>query len=220
MPQIDRNLLARTQELARQFDLAIARLASAASIDLRIFFTMAHGYITDRIAQSVELFANPNALMRLNDCFATEYLKAINGQPHADWQRAFRVCRAESSAVQSGFVGLFFIGPVAAEACGASMASVHIKRDLRDALGKVKDVDAQDYGNVLIFVTEGNLYAESQLRGRGLGAAAFCVGQLFVTRLNLNVKQWRNDVYQAAYGKPVPDPSAEFADAYRRTVRR
>jgi hypothetical protein len=216
MPKIDLALLNRTRDLARQFDAAIARLAGTPSIDLRIFFTMAHGYITARIAQCVELFNNPNALMRLNECFATEYLRAINGKPHADWIRAFRVCRAESDAVQSGFVGLVFVGPFATEACGACMASVHIKRDLRDALGKVRDVDPQDYGNVLIFVTEGNLYAESELRGRGLGAAAFVVGQLFVKKLNLNVKQWRNDVYVAAYGKQVPDPSEKFAAAYRR----
>ena len=216
MPQIDQTLLTRTQDLALQFDRAIVRLASATSVDLRIFFTMAHGYITNGIAQCVELFANPNALMRLNDCFATEYLKAINGKPHADWIRAFRVCRAESNAVQSGFVGLVFIGPIATEACGACMANVHIKRDLRDALTKVRDVDPQDYGNILILVLEGNLYAEAQLRGRALGAAAFSVGQQFVKYLNLNVKQWRNDVYVAAYGKPVPDPSETFAAAYRR----
>jgi hypothetical protein len=216
MPQIDRTLLARTEELERKFDLAIAKLANTSALDLRIFFTMAHGYITGRIAQCVELFCNPNALMRLNDYFASEYLRAINGAPHADWNRAFRVCQAESSAVESGFVGLFFVGPIAAEACGACMASVHIKRDLRDALAKVRDVDAQDYGNVLIFVTEGNLYAESQLRGRPLGAAVFGLSQLFVNRLNLNVKKWRNDVYKGAYGKAVPDPSNAFATAYRR----
>ena len=215
MPEIDKKLLARTQDLARQFDLAIAKLADSSSIDLRIFFTMAHGYITDRIAQCASLFDSPNALMRLNDSFATEYLRALNGHPHADWSRAFRVCRAESNAVESGFVGLIFVGPVAAEACGACMANVHIKRDLRDALGKVKDVDPQDYGNMLVLVSEGNLYAESQLRDRVLGTAAFLIGQLFVTQLNLNVKQWRNDVYMSAYGKTVPDPTPAFAAAYR-----
>jgi hypothetical protein len=218
VPEVDQNLLVRTQQLSRQFDVAIAKLASSASIDLRIFFTMAHGYITGRIAKCVDLFTNPNALMRLNECFATEYLKAINGKPHVDWMRAFRVCGSESSAVQSGFIGLFFLGPIATEACAACMASVHIKRDLRDALVKVKNVDAQDYGNVLIFVMEGNLYAESQLRGPALGSAAFGIGQLSVNLLNLNVKQWRNDVYQKAYGRAVPEPSEEFGAAYRRAV--
>jgi hypothetical protein len=216
MAQIDGALLARTKELDRLFDRAIVKLAGDSALDLRIFFTMAHGYITANIARCIGLFNNPNALMRLNDCFASEYLKAVNGAPHNDWNRAFRVCRAESDAVLSGFIGLLFVGPVAAEACGACMASVHIKRDLKDALAKVRDVDPQDYGNVLIFVMEGNLYAESQLRGRTLGAAAFSVGQLFIKRLNLDVKQWRNDVYKQAYGKDVPEPSAAFATSYRR----
>jgi hypothetical protein len=176
---------------------------------------MAHGYITGRIARCVGLFNNPNAIMRLNDCFASEYLKAVNGAPHTDWERAFRVCRGDSNAVESGFVGLLFMGPIAAEHCGACMAAVHIKRDLRDALGKVRDVDAQDYGNVLIFVTEANLYAETQLRGRALGAATILVSLPFIQKLNLDVKQWRNDVYQRAYGKPVPNPSSGFAAAYR-----
>jgi hypothetical protein len=69
--------------------------------DLRIFFTFAHGYITKKIGRHVELFANPNALMRLNDSFATTYLNAMNGAPHNDWQRAFRVCRGEEDAVRS-----------------------------------------------------------------------------------------------------------------------
>lgn len=211
----DAQLLKRTEELDAQFDRAIAKLATGPAIDLRIFFTMAHGYITGRIAECVRLFTNPNAIMRLNDSFASEYLKAVNGAPHLDWQRAFRVCQAESKAIEEGFVGRMFLGPVAAEACGACMASVHIKRDLRDALRKVRDVDAQDYGNVLVFVTEGNLYAESQLRGRALGAAALCISQFFVDSLNLDVKQWRNEVYQTSYDKPVPDPSDAFVGAYR-----
>lgn len=214
MPDIDPRLLKRTQELDSQFDLAIARLASSETIDLRIFFTMAHGYITARIAECVRLFSNPNAIMRLNDSFASEYLRAVNGAPHADWLRAFRVCRAESNAIEEGFVGRVFLGPVAAEACGACMANVHIKRDLRNALVKVRDVDAQDYGNVLIFVTEGNLHAETRLRGRALGAAALAGGQVLVKLLNLDVKQWRNDVYEESYRKPVPDPSEEFSRAY------
>ena len=48
-------------------------------------------------------------------------------------------------------------------------AKVHISQDLRDALIQVKDVDSQDYGNILVFVLEGHLYAEvkSQLNHAG-----------------------------------------------------
>jgi len=177
---------------------------------------MAHGYITGKIGQNIELFANPNALMRLNDSFATTYLRALNGAAHLDWQRAFRVCKAESDAISSGFIGLIFVGPVAAESCGACMANVHINRDLRDALLKVRDVDAQDYGNILVFVLEANLYAECELRGQAFGSAAIMISQLFVKRLNLDVKQWRNKVFQDCYKKQVPDPSKAFIDAYHK----
>ena len=86
---IDKKLVKRTEDLKEQFDKAIVKLAHSSSLDLRIFFTMAHGYITGKIGQHVELFAKPNALMRLNDEFATTYLRAINGVPHAHWKRAF-----------------------------------------------------------------------------------------------------------------------------------
>lgn len=219
MTAFDRTLLDRTKSLERQFDYAIAKLADS-SLDLRIFFTMAHGYITGKIARHIELFTNPNALMRLNDSFATTYLNALNGGAHNDWQRAFRVCNAESKAVTSGFIGLIFMGPVAAESCGACMANVHINRDLRDALRKIRDVDAQDYGNILIFVQEGNLYAECQLRGRALGSAVVTISQLFVTKLNLDVKQWRNNVFQDCYNKQVPDPSKAFVAAFHKAEGR
>jgi hypothetical protein len=214
---IDRKLLDRTRILESQFYQAIGRLANS-SLDLRIFFTMAHGYITGRIGQHIDLFANPNALMRLNDSFTTTYLSALNGMAHSDWQKAFRICKAESEAVRSGPVGLIFVGPAAAESCAACMAKVHIYRDLRDALIKVRDVDPQDYGNVLIFVEEGNLYAECQLRGQVLGSAAVMLSKLIggVAKLNLDVKQWRNKVFQDCYKKEVPDPSPSFAAAYRK----
>ncbi len=215
MGSIDQTLLTRTKQLDTLFDRAIGRLAAGPVVDLRIFFTMAHGFITRQIGKHIDLFASPNPLMRLNDSFATTYLKALDGAPHNDWQRAFRVCKAERDAMASGFIGQIFLSPVVTEACGACMAHVHITRDLRDALKSVPGVDPQDYGNVLIFVEDGNVYAETQLRGRTIGAAAVVVGQLFAKRLNLDVKQWRNDVYRDCYGKDVPDPSSAFASAYR-----
>jgi hypothetical protein len=220
MTSIDPHLLARTKSLENQFDTAIGRLGSNSELDLRIFFTMAHGYITGKIGRHVELFTNPNALMRLNESFATAYLHALNGVAHGPWARAFSICKGESKAVTSGFVGLIFIGPVAAEVCGACMASVHINHDLRHALMKVRDVDAQDYGNILIFVEEGNLYAESQLRGQALGSAATIMGHLFANRLNLDVREWRNKVFQDCYNKSVPDPSDRFVAAYHKRERR
>jgi hypothetical protein len=216
MAAFDQSLLDRTNALGSSFDAAAMRLASP-PIDLRCFFTFAHGFITKNIAKYVDLFTNPNALMRLNDCFATTYLNAINGSPHNDWQRAFRVCKGEQDAVRSGFVGLIFIGPIAFESCGACMANVHIKRDLRDALNKVTDVDPQDYGNILIFVMRGNLYAETRIRGVAKGALMVMTSLPFAPRLNLDVKAWRNQVFQDCYRKPVPEPSDTFvAEVNRR----
>lgn len=218
MPSIDRALLNRTRMLGTLFDGAVARLAGP-PIDLRVFFTLAHGFITKKIAEHIDLFASPNTLMRLNDSFATTYLGAINGAPHHDWQRAFKVCKGELDAVRSGFVGLIFIGPIAFESCGACMASVHIKRDLRDALRKVSNVDAQDYGNILVFVMRGNLYAEAKIRGAAGGALMVMTSLPFAPKLNLDVKAWRNQVFQECYGKSVPEPSKAFVDALNRRDR-
>jgi hypothetical protein len=215
MAEIDQQLLARTKSLGDSFD-AVARKLAGPPVDLRIFFTFAHGYITKKIAKHIGLFNNPNALMRLNDSFATTYLNALNGAPHDGWQRAFRVCKAEQDAVRSGFVGLIFMGPIAYETCGACMANIHIKRDLRDALKKVMDVDAQDYGNILVFVMEGNIYAETMIRGAAKGALMVMTSVPFAAKLNLDVKAWRNQVFQDCYGKPVPAPSDAFIAAYHK----
>jgi hypothetical protein len=209
MADIDQSLVARTNALVNRFNVAIARLAGP-PVDLRVFFTFAHCYITKKIAQHIDLFANPNSLMRLNEIFATTYLNAIEGAPHADWQKAFNVCRGEQDAVRSGFIGLIFIGPVAFEGCGACMANVHINRDLKDALTQITDVDAQDYGNILIFVMRGNIYAETKIRGQAKGALMIMTSLPFAGKLNLDVKAWRNKVFKDCYGKDVPQPSDDF----------
>ena len=67
--------------------------------------------------------------------------------------------------MNEGFVEKFMIGPVSYQTCGACMAKIHITRDLKDALTKVQGVDAQDYGNVLVFVLEGQIYAEKMIFG-------------------------------------------------------
>jgi hypothetical protein len=215
MATIDQALLDRTKLLCSQFDSAVSKL-SGPPLDLRVFFTLAHRYITKKILKHIDFFANPNALMRLNDCFASTYLKAINGEPHADWQKAFQVCNGERAAVRSGFIAAIFLGPVVFESCGACMANVHIKRDLRDALTQVRDVDPQDYGNVLIFVMRGNLYAEAKIRGTARGALMVMTSLPFATKLNLDVKTWRNQVFQDIYGVSVPEPSDSFVTQVNR----
>jgi hypothetical protein len=215
MADIDSKLLATTQDLGRQFDEAAKRLAGP-PVDLRIFFTFAHGFITKKIGKHIDLFRAPNPLMRLNESFATTYLANLRGPPNANWEKAFKVCRGEMDAMRSGLAGTLALGATAYEVCGACMANIHINVDLKNALDHVRDVDAQDYGNVLIFVQLGNFYAEKQIRGAMGAALMIMTATPFQQWLKLDVKQWRNSVYEKSYGlKPgsVPDPEPAFTRA-------
>jgi hypothetical protein len=46
------------------------------------------------------------------------------------------------------------------------------------------------------------------------------VGALFVTKLNLDVKAWRNKVFEDCYKKTVPNPTQAFAAAYHKAEGR
>jgi hypothetical protein len=215
----DESLLKRTDELITMFDLAINKLKK--DDDLRLFFTYAHGYITKKIRKHIDLFAAPNPLMRLNDSFASTYLNAINGTPHTGWQDAFKHCatldETQVSTTPSGAPGPYVpVNLLAMEECGMCMAEVHINRDLKDALRAVKGVNAQDYGNVLIFVTEGNLFAEVQTRGQAVGSLAFMGSSFVGGKMNMSAKIWRNQVFKEVYGQDVPDPSPAFVAAYHK----
>lgn len=215
---VEQSLLNQTDGLIKRFDAAIAILKSAG--DIRVFFTFAHAYITKKIRKHIGLFAAPNALLRLNESFATTFLQAIEGAPHTGWQRAFRVCSGLSTAATEGFVEYVALAPISFEVCGACMAKIHITRDLKDALTAVKGVDAQDYGNVLIFVMEGNLFAEVQIRGRARGALMVMTSMPIANKMNLDAKLWRNQVFTDVYGKTVPEPSATFVSAYHKAEGR
>jgi hypothetical protein len=220
---VDDRLLARTKELTRMFDAAENRLALNG--DLRVFFTRSHGYITKKIGVHINLFKNPNSLMRLNDSFATTYLAAINGAPHHGWQQAFGICKAlDDNAVRAkGLFNTIIMFPYAVtapEECAGCMAKVHISQDLRNALIKVRDVDVEDYANILVFVIEGHLYAEVKLRGQILASAAFMVSVPFMDWLNTNAKLWRNEAFEQVYKKKVPDPSPAFIAAYHKAEHR
>jgi hypothetical protein len=223
---VDSALLKQTSALVNRFDAAIARLtytslksvATGHKGDLRLLFTHAHAYITRSIRKHIGLFAAPNPLMRLNALFATTFLNALEGAPDAAWQYVFKVC---AGAGVAAFPGLIATPAGAAQAlvdyeeCAMCMASVHIKRDLRDALRKVRDVNAQDYGNVLVFVQEGFLHGETQIRGSILGNGEVWVGKAFEP-LGVSAKKWRNDVFKEVYGINVPEPSRAFVTAYQK----
>lgn len=213
---IDQKLLDRTDALVSMFDAAIMSLSNP--LDLRIFFTFAHSYITRKIRKHIALFSAPNPLLQLNDNFATTFLKAINGAPDVGWQRAFRVCSGLRTTQQEGFMEAIFLAPISFETCGACMASIHINQDLRNALINVNGVDAQDYGNVLIFVSEGFLFAEVQIRGRARGALmVFTSGPFMqIKRLDMSAKLWRNKVFKEVYQQEVPEPSTTFIDSYHK----
>jgi hypothetical protein len=100
------------------------------------------------------------------------------------------------------------------------MAKIHIMRDLKDALTAVKGVNAQDYGNVLIFVMEGNLFAEVQIRGQARGALMVMTSMPIAHKMNLDAKLWRNQVFKEVYGQDVPEPDATFVSAYHKAEGR
>lgn len=223
MAIVDNKLLARTKQLDVTFNSVAHRLAMNG--DLRVFFTRSHGYITKKIAKHIDLFENPNSLMRLNEAFATVYLSAINGSPHQGWREAFRICEAlDKNAIHAkGLLDSIILWPYAVtalEKCAGCMAKVHISQDLRNALIQVKDVDSQDYGNILVFVIEGHLYAEVKSRGQIGGAFQFMISIPVMEWLKTNAKIWRNQVFEQVYKKKVPDPSPGFIAAYHKAEHR
>lgn len=107
--------------------------------DFRWFFTLAHAHITRQINSNLNLFQRPNALLRLNLHFAEEFIRALNGQPHEGWRRAFQFCKALEKASNDTSM---MVGEV--EFCGARMANVHIHVDLSSALSDVGRIPPED----------------------------------------------------------------------------
>ena len=201
---IDQSLLARSEQIGDAMRREGERFRS--TDDLRWFFTLTHAEITRLLNQNISKFQRPNALLRLNIHFAEEFMSALSGQPHENWRRAFRACRALQDGAERTSV---LVGEV--EFCGAAMARVHIDIDLSAAVRDVGCIPPQDYGNVLVLVNRANLRSLTILRGQFLGAAEF-IAQYFVgPMLDLEVKNWRNTVYEDACSAPVPNPSRDFS---------
>src|SRR5437879_5711496 len=140
--------------------------------DFRWFFTLAHAHITRQINSNLNLFQRPNALLRLNLHFAEEFIRALNGQPHEGWRRAFQFCKALEKASNDTSM---MVGEV--EFCGARMANVHIHIDLSSALSDVGCIPPEDYSNVLVFVNRGALWATVELRGKFIGVSEIMANQ-------------------------------------------
>ncbi len=174
--------------------------------DLRWFFTYAHGKITQQINNNLSAFQRPNALMRLNIHFAEEFIRALNSQPHAAWQRAFRFCQAlqQGASETPALVG-------ETEFCGAAMANVHINVDLNAALREVGCIPPADYGNMLVFVNRGSLAALVRLRGRAIGAAEAMLQHVLAPLVDLEVKAWRNAAFETVCNTPVPPVEPGFS---------
>jgi len=195
--------------LQRNLDIQRALLSEAKILydrgDLRWFFTKAHGEITRLINENLDEFQRPDALLTLNIHFAEEFVRALWGQPHQEWKKAFQFCKAleTASSITPALVG-------ETEFCGAAMADVHIHIDLSDAIEDVGCIPPEDYGNMLVFVNRGSLAALVKLRGRTLGAAEAIVQYLAAPMIDLEVKVWRNTVYQDTCQVPVPDPHPTF----------
>ena len=176
-----------------------------AADDLRWFFTYAHAKITQQINNNLQRFQRPNAMLRLNMHFAEEFLRAVDGQPHAGWKKAFKWCQALEKTSNETVV---LVGE--AEWCGAAMANVHIRMDLSAALKEVGCIPPDDYGNMLVYVKRGALAAQVRLRGLFLGATESLAEALGAPLLKLEVEQWRNAVYEEVCHVPVPRPQKGF----------
>ncbi|MEP0191949.1 MAG: hypothetical protein ABJP70_05940 [Erythrobacter sp.] len=214
MTQVDSKLHRETIELGTKFDQHANALK--AKSDHRCFFTWSHGYITKKIGQHISLFNKPNDLMRLNKLFANDFLRTLPDSPHGDWVKAYKVCKGVMTAREAGFVHNMIHAQYGFELCAGCMAKVHINQDLKNALKKEQNVDAQDYGNVLILVNEGHFYAEKQLRGK-LGATFAVMGQVPVMKfLKTSAERWRNDAWTQVMKTSVPKPTKDFATRYMR----
>ena len=109
--------------------------------DFRWFFALAHGQITKQINDNLTSFQQPNALLMLNLHFAEGFIRAVNGQAHPEWRRAF----SSAGALQRGSEQtVFLVGEI--EFCGAKMANVHIHVDL-SVRSKRWAIPPEDYSN-------------------------------------------------------------------------
>ncbi len=196
--EVDGDLLARNRLVERTLFDHADRYYKAG--DYRWFFALAHGEITREMNLNITKFQQPNAIMRLNQNFAWEFIRALNGQPHEQWRRAFAFCQSLQKASIPGDV----------ELCGAKMANVHIHVDLSTALKEVGCIPPEDYANVLVFVNRGALRAQVKLRGKFLGVTETIASQLAAPIVKLDVKVWRNAVYEKACNAFVPDPQPDF----------
>ncbi|MCS6303730.1 MAG: hypothetical protein H8K07_08700 [Nitrospira sp.] len=200
------------EAMNRNIEQRMLKAADAyyAKEDFRWFFTYAHAKITEQINTNLTAFQRPNALLRFNIHFAEEFLKAVAGEPHEKWKKAFGVCKAFE---KGGSSTLFLVGEV--ELCGATMANVHIHIDLAAAIRDVGCLPPADYANMLVFVNRGALAATIRLRGKAVGVAETLFNQITAPFIGLEVKAWRNTVYQNACNSLVPDVEPAFSRRVR-----
>jgi hypothetical protein len=100
------------------------------------------------------------------------------------------------------------------EFCSAKMATIHIHLDLARALNEVGCIPPQDYANVLVFVNRGALAATIELRGKFLGVSETIANQFIAPLVDLDVKAWRNTVYQRTCNAVVPAPEQAFHPSF------
>lgn len=198
-------LLDKNRQVAQM--LMSAAAAYKQNEDFRWFFTHAHGRISEKINRNITKFQRPNALIRLNLHFATEYLRAVNGLPHKEWKNAFNVCKIME--VKSK-IPLPNVLPLEVEACGATMANVHIGIDLAAALSQIGCIPPNDYGNVLLFVQQGAESAINELRGVFIGWIVNGIKAKLPNWLQLE-EVWRNAAYEQVCSTAVPSIEPIFS---------
>ena len=197
---ISQSLLAENVAIAQKLLSLSAEFYEAR--DLRWFFTLIHGLITESINNNIAAFQRPNALLRFNAHFATAYIRALLETPAAPWAAAFIACVVADVAPDER-VQMF-----KTEMCGASMASVHIAVDIADAIDRIGCIPPQDYGNILRFLDDAFADGLKKLRGELIGDFESKALKAFPL-----VRVLRKVVYEQKCNAIVPGVQDEFGNA-------
>lgn len=166
--------------------------------DLRWLFTRTHGLITKKIIDNIRFFENGERLLLFNQHFGNAYLKAVKSQPSRYWKIAFVNCEV----LKWGSEQLY--GET--ELCAVNMAYVHINIDIRNALQEIGCINVNDYSRVMSLIQEAQEEAFKELRGGlFLGLAEKELSNTLGSLAGLDVKAWRNGVYEKICKIPVPE---------------
>jgi len=175
--------------------------------DLRWMFSFAHYRSTHLLRINPGEFYAPDALFEMNNQFAKAFIVAAQSA-QGPWKEAFAQCQAVGAAEVEMRTACLRTAPVLPlpKICAGAMAKVHINIDLANALRSVGCGDVTDFGNVLVFVEQAACEA-LEIADGGLKGPIYCELKKLLLPLD---REWRNAVYKAQCGVPVPRPELAF----------